>query len=183
LTAFFIGVGLSSPTVRADDKPANPKPFKHQITGLFCPEREQHLRDAFAQMPQFKLVSIDFQNAEATVEYDPAKTWPNEKPERYVSIMNDELGRVSRGTFGVKPLRTKPIDKLKRIEIAVVGLDCLGCSYGAYRTIYQLPGVETATADFKKGKVTALIDPEKIDRAKLEAALKAGGVELEAAGK
>jgi hypothetical protein len=41
-----------------------------------------------------------------------------------------------------------------------------------------VPGVERATADFKAGKVVALIDPTKADRAKLEEALKKGGVEL-----
>jgi hypothetical protein len=40
--------------------------------------------------------------------------------------------------------------------------------------------VERATASFREGLVTALIDPDKIDRAKLEAALVKRGVQLKA---
>ena len=39
-------------------------------------------------------------------------------------------------------------------------------------------GVEMATASFKEGRVTALINPEKIDRVELETALKQRGVQL-----
>jgi hypothetical protein len=164
--------------VRADDAPAALKPIKHQITGLFCPEREKDLRDAFAKLPKFKLLGIDYENAEVTVEYDPQKIWPGEKPERYPELFGNEIGSVSRYSFRAKPLHTKPVDKLKRVQIPVAGLDCLGCCFGAYRLIYELPGVEMATADFKRGLVTALIDPEVIDQAKLEAALEKGGVEI-----
>jgi copper chaperone CopZ len=174
---------VSSATLQAADKPSAPKQFRHQITGLFSPDREQDLREVFAKLPKFKLVSIDYKNAEAIVEYDPAKLWPGEKPERYLEIFHGELQNASRGTFGAKPLRTLPLEKLKWIEIPVEGLDCKGCSFAAYQMIYQLPGVETATASFKEGKVTALIDPAKTDRAKLEKALQQGGVQIKAATK
>jgi hypothetical protein len=36
--------------------------------------------------------------------------------------------------------------------------------------------VERATASFREGRVTALIDPQKTDRAKLKAALQRRGV-------
>ncbi len=172
---------VGSRIAQAQDQPANPKPIKHQITGLCCPEREKDLREAFAKLPKFKLIAIDYENAEVTVEYDPAKIWPGEKPERHVELFSNEIGSVSRFTFRAKPLRTKPMDKLKRIEIPVAGLDCPGCSFGAYRIIFELPGVETASVDFKKGLVTALIDPEQIDRDKLKAALQKSGVDIETA--
>jgi hypothetical protein len=47
-----------------------------------------------------------------------------------------------------------------------------------YEAIYRMEGVEQATADFKKGLVTAWIDPAKVDPAKLEAALRSRGVTL-----
>lgn len=161
-----------------EDQPAKPQRIKHQITGLFMPEREQDLRVLFEKLPQFTLVSIDYANAEAVLEYDPAKVWPNEKPENFSELLNNHLRGQSRGSFGAKPLRTTPLEKLKMIEIPVVGLDCKGCSYAAYEMIFKLPGVERATVSFKDGKVTALIDPEQTDQSKLEEALKKGGVEL-----
>jgi copper chaperone CopZ len=181
----LLGVCLSLPMPRANgqDDSAKPQRIKHQITGLFMPEREQDLRDLFEKLPQFKLASVDYANAEVILEYNPAKVWPNEKPERLPELLNNHLRGRSRGSFGAKPLRTTPLEKLKQIEIPVVGLDCKGCSYAAYEMIFKLPGVERATASFKSGKVTALIHPEQTDQSKLEEALKKGGVEIPAATK
>ena len=154
---------------------------KHQITGLFMPERERDLREAMEKVPQIKLVSIDFKNAEATFEYDPAKVFPGAKPEQVVQRFDNLLKSASNSTFGIKPLRSLPLEKLRLIEIPVAGLDCKACCLAAYESVYKLEGVERATASFKEGRVTALIDPEKTDRAKLEAALKQRGVSLEIA--
>src|SRR5262249_16441621 len=91
----------------------------------------------------------------------------------------ENLLRTASGhTFAIKPLRTIPLDKLQLIEIPVAGLDCKACSLAAYEAIYKLEGVERATASFREGRVTALIDPTKTDRTKLEAALKKRGVEV-----
>lgn len=171
---------LASAITNADDKAEPPKPIKHQITGLFSKDREKDLRDAFEKLPDFKLVSIDFKSAEASFEYDPAKAFPNAKPEQIVERFDNLLRNATRHTFGVKPLRTIELEKLKRIEIPVAGLDCKACGLGAYEAIYRLKGVETATASFKDGLVTAFIDPEKIDRLELEMALKQRGVQLKA---
>ncbi len=154
------------------------EPIKHQITGLFSTEREADLRETFKELPEFKLVGIDFKNAEASFEYDPANVFPNAKPEQVIERFDNLLRQASRHTFGIKPLRSLPKDKLTLIEIPVVGLDCKGCCLGAYDAIYKLPGVEMATASFKLGRVTALINPEKIDRVELETALKQRGVQL-----
>ena len=176
LAQFTLSLALSA-VATADDKPTA-EPIKHQITGLFSADREADLRETFKQLPEFKLVSIDFKNAEASFEYDLAKVFPNAKPEQVIERFDNLLRQASRHTFGVKPLRSLPKDKLTLIEIPVVGLDCKGCSLGAYDAIYRLPGVETATASFKEGRVTALINPEKIDRIELETALKQRGVQL-----
>jgi len=165
-------------TAVSDDQPTSSSGIKHQITGLFSADREKDLHDVFENLPDFKLVKIDFENAEATIEYDPAKVFPGAKPEQIVEQFDNRLKGASNHTFGVKPLRTIEKDKLKRIEILVAGLDCKACSLGAYDAIYRLKGVECATASFKGGRVTALINPEMIDRTELEMALKQRGVEI-----
>ena len=156
------------------------KGFAAQIDGLFEPTREQDLKDLFAtKLPHLRLVSVDFATANATVAYDPLKTWPGQKAEKLPELLSNELGGPSRGTFRAKPISTTPADKLATVEIAVAGCPCRGCSYAAYRMVFQLPGVERATASFKAGKVTALVDPTKADRARLEEALKKGGVDVQ----
>ena len=160
--------------------PASAQPIQHQITGLFSTDRAEDLREAFAKIPQVKLLKIDFKNAEATLEYDPTKVFPNTKPDQVLQKLDSALKMASNHTFGIKPLRTVPLEKLKWIEIPVVGLDCKACCLAAYESIYKLEGVEQATASFRDGLVTALIDPGKTDRARLEAALKKKGVQLTA---
>jgi len=148
----------------------------HQVTGLFMPEREADLREAAAKLKEAKLVRIDVKKAEAVFDYDVKKFG---KPDQAIKKLDQMLRDVSAGTFGVKPLCTKP-DKLKWIEIPVAGLDCKACTWVAYEAVYMLDGVERATASFRDGKVTALIDPAKTDRSKLEAALKKRQVQVKA---
>jgi copper chaperone CopZ len=171
---------LSAPAWAEEKKTDAAKRIKHQITGLFAPEREQDLREVFATIPQVKLISIDFKNAEATLEYDPAKAFPNAKPEEVLQRLDNLVKSASYHTFGVKPLRTTPLEKLKLIEIPVAGLDCKACCLATYEAVARLDGVERATASFREGRVTALIDPQKTDREKLEAALKRLGVAFNA---
>jgi len=162
----------------ADDKPAMPQTVRHQVTGLFSPDRVDDLREAMVEMPDIKLISVEYDKAEAVFEYDPAKAFVGAKPDQVVERFNNTLRGVTRGTFGIKPLAALPPDKLQRIEISVVGLDCKGCSLGAYEAVYKLDGVERATASFKTGLVIALVDPTKTNRAALEEALKQRRVEL-----
>jgi hypothetical protein len=162
----------------ADDQAAPPQLVKHRITGLFSPEREQDLRKVFEKLPAIKLVKIDFENSEASFDYDPAKVFPGAKPEQIVERFDNELRNASNHSFGVLALCTLPKDKLTLVEIPVIGLDCKACCLGAYEAIYRLKGVERATASFKEGRVTALIDVDKISRVELEMALKQRGVQL-----
>jgi copper chaperone CopZ len=173
-----LGTVLAVAAAGAEDKHGPPGTVKHQITGLFMKEREQDLREAVEKMPQIKLVSVDFASAEATFEYDPAKAFPGAKPGQIVERLDNLLKSASNHTFGVKPLRSLPLDKLREVEIPVAGLDCKACCLAAYEAIYKMDGVEKATASFREGRVTALIDPEKTDRARLEDALKKRGVQL-----
>jgi copper chaperone CopZ len=169
---------LLIPGAAADDKPVAPQPIKHQITGLFMKERAQDLREAVDKIPKIKLVSIDFENAEAAFAYDAAQAFPGAKPDQIVGRLDSALKSASNHTFGIKPLRSVPLEKLQLIKIPVAGLDCKACSLAAYEAVAKLDGVERATASFREGLVTALIDPGKIDRAKLEEALKKLGVQL-----
>jgi copper chaperone CopZ len=171
----LVPVALAAP--KEDPVPAR---VKHQVTGLFSKDRVQDLREVFAEIPGVKVIDIDFANAEATLEYVPAKLFPNAKPDQFVQRLDALVKSASHHTFGVKPLRSVPKDKLKLIEIAVGGLDCKACALAAYEAVYKLDGVETATVDFRAGRLTALIDPEKIDQGKLEAALKKKEVKIQA---
>lgn len=155
----------------AEDKADGTPAIKHQVTGLFSQERVSDLQKTVEKMPGLQLVSVDFATAEATFKYDPAKLFPNTNPEQAVEQFDNLLKQASRHTFGIKPLCKIPREKLKRIEIPVVGLDCKACSLAAYEIVYRLEGVEQATASFKEGLVTAWIDPEKTKPEMLEEAL------------
>lgn len=162
----------------AEDKPAEPAPVKYRVTGLFSTDRQADLREVMQELPEVALVSIDFKTSEASFRFDAAKAFPGAKPEQIVERFDNRLRTVSRSTFGIQALCTIPRDKLKFIEIPVIGLDCKGCCLGAYEAINKLDGVEQATASFKDGLVTAWIDPKKIDQLALEDALKKRNVQL-----
>jgi hypothetical protein len=162
----------------ADDKPAKTERFTYRVTGLFAPDRVEDLRAAFTEIPGITLLSIDYEEAEMTVAFAPAKAFPGSKPEQWVERVNDRVRAASGHTFGVKPRRTVPREKLQSMTIPVAGLDCKACCLAAYEAVAAIDGVERATASFKDGKVTALIDPRRTERAKLEEALRKRGVSL-----
>jgi hypothetical protein len=152
--------------------------FKHQVTGLFSKDREPDLQVAAAKLEKVQLVSIDFANAEATFAYDPAKAFPGAKPEQIVERLDNALKSVSNQTFGIRPLRATPLDKLTKVEIAVGVLDCKACCLAAYEAVLNVPGVEMATASGREARVVAWINPEKTNRTALEEALKQRGVQI-----
>ena len=163
----------------ADDTPAEPQPVKHRVTGLFSPDREADLKKVFAEkISEVKLVSIDFKNSEATFVYDADKLFNKPKPEQLIERFDNLLRTHTLGTFGIRAVCATPKDKLKFIEIPIVGLDCKGCCLAAYESVYKIEGVEQATANFKDGLVTAWIDPKKTNQSDLEDALKKRNVQL-----
>lgn len=161
--------------IGADPIP-QPQNFTHRVTGLFSPDREADLRAALQAIPDVKLVHLDFEHAEAVFSYDPAVAFNGVKAEGIVERFNEMLRRASHHSMGIAPLDTTPKAKLTPIEIPVTGLDCKACSLAAYEMIYKIDGVAAATASFKQGRVTALIDTNRTDRSALEAALKKRGV-------
>ena len=71
-----------------------------------------------------------------------------------------------------------PREKLQKLELAVVGLDCKACSFAAYQTVMRLEGVEQCEVLFRETRVTAWVDASKIDKAKIEMALKEKGLKI-----
>jgi hypothetical protein len=172
----------------ADDKqPAKAEPkverITYRVTGLFSPDREKDLRAGFEELPDFKLIAVKFDEAEITIEFAPSKLWPKEKPERITELVNDRVRAATNYTFGVKPRREIPRDKLQQVVIPAAGCNCPACNLAAYEAVANLEGVYQATSSFKNGQITALIDPNKTDRAKLEDALRKKGVDLGKPGK
>lgn len=161
-----------------DDKPAKDERVTYRLLGLFSKDREKDLKLAFEDLPEFTLVSVDFENAEVTLAFAPGKLFPGQKPDRVAELVNDRVRGASGHTFGIKPRRTVPREKLERVEIAAGFLDCKACCLAAYEAVAALDGVEQATASAKEGRVTALIDPKRTDREKLEAVLKQKGATL-----
>lgn len=155
-----------------------PATIKLRVMGLFSPDRETDLREVMLKIPDAKLLSIDYANAEVVFEYDPTKSFEKAKPEKIPERLDNAVRTNSYSTFSIKPLSTTPKDKLQKCAIGVVGLDCKGCALAAYESVARIEGVEQATASFKDGLVTARFDPEKTNRGALEEALTKARVEL-----
>ena len=98
---------LAATTVVAQSPPPLPEgPYTYRVLGLFSKDREADLRAAFELMPEFKLSKVDFDYAEITVAFAPAKLFPGQKADRVTELVNDRLRQASHHTFGVKPRST-----------------------------------------------------------------------------
>jgi copper chaperone CopZ len=160
----------------AQEKTPKVERLTYRVTGLFSPEREKDLRSAFQGLADFKLIDVNYADAEITIEFAPAKLFPGQKPERVTELVEEKVRSATNHTFGVKPRRTIPRDKLKEVTIPVAGCDCKACNLATYEAVSGIDGVFQATANLKEGRVTALIDPSKTDQGKLEESLKKRGV-------
>jgi copper chaperone CopZ len=145
----------------ADKQPTGPQTFTHRVAGLFQPDRADELREAMKDHPRAKLDSVDYDKAQATFTYDPKQV--------SAESLSGSLGGKG---FTILPPSTSPPDKLTPIEIGVVGLDCKGCALATYWAIYKIDGVERATVNYREGRVVAVIDPAKTNRAAIEEAMK-----------
>lgn len=175
--AALLCVWAASPLGAAD---ANPRPFVHQVTGLFSPDRVEDLRLAVAEIPQLKLRSVDFERSEATFEYDPQQLFNTTKPHQVIERLDALVRSKSRSTLGVRHASATPPEMLVKVEIPVVGLDCKGCSWAAYQIVARNEGVDRVQVSFKEGRITAWIDPSETTREFLEEMLKRRGVTLAA---
>jgi copper chaperone CopZ len=151
----------------------------YRVVGLFSKDREKALRAGFDDLaPDFKLISVNVDEAEIIVEFSPAKLWPGQNPERVAELVNDKVRQATSHTLGVKPRREIPRDKLQTVTIAARGCNCPGCNLAAYEIVAGVEGVYQATSSFKDSRITALIDPTKTDQTKLEEALRKRGVDV-----
>lgn len=173
----LLAILLASTVASAGDD-GSPGRFKHAITGLFAETRVPALKDALAKVPGVRLVSLDVDEAEAVLEYDPKKLFPDIKPEQYAQRLDNLLRAASNHTLGVRPPRTLPLEKLQKVEIAVAGLDCEACSLALYEILARVEGVELVKASFREGRAVAWIDPKKADRSKLVEALRRQEVDV-----
>ena len=170
---------LTDTAAAQDKKPASkPERITYRVTGLFDKSREAVLREAFVELTDFKLIDIDFAEAEVTLEFDPQRLYPGQKPERVAELVSDKVRGATHHTFAIHPRRTVSRDKLQEVSITASGCDCKACNLAAYEAVAAVEGVYQATASFKEGRVTVRFDPAKTDRAKLEDALRKKGVDL-----
>lgn len=177
--ALLLAAGLLSAADKG--KPA-PVTMKFQVDGLFRKDCIADLRQAMKKIEKVELVSLDYDNAEATFRFVPKEAFPHAgKPEQYVEHFNNILRHASGHTIGVKPPRATPRDRLKWVEIPVAGCHCKACDLGAYWIVTRLPGVEQGQACFQEGRVRALIDPTRISVEKIRAELKRREVDVKPA--
>ncbi|MFO0877436.1 MAG: hypothetical protein U0840_08680 [Gemmataceae bacterium] len=169
---------LAATCAQADDL-KSPRQATYRVTGLFRPDRVTDFREVMKEIPEVKLVSLDATLNEATVEFVPARAFAGaSRPIQFLQMLDNQVRSISRHTFGLYPQHSHPRPKLTQVTIRVAGCQCKACSLGAYEAIHRLSGVEQATACFTVGQVTALVDPAKIDRARLVAALKQREVDV-----
>ncbi|HLY11939.1 MAG TPA: heavy metal-associated domain-containing protein [Planctomycetota bacterium] len=154
------------------------QPVKVRVTGLFNREREADLRAAIKSLPELSIASLDFDTSEVTFSCDRVTLLGKGTEKQQLERFDTLIRNASTHTFGIRPLCATPKEKLTRIDIPVLGLDCRGCELAAYEVIFKMDGVEQATCSFKAGLMTALIDPEKTSKAALEEALKKRNVTL-----
>jgi len=177
LGTLFLAVFAAA--AHAEDKPPQPQPVTLRINGLFEPSREADLRAALEKLPAVALVSLDFEHGEGVFNYDPAVAFKDTKPENVVERFAEHLRNASHQTFSVAPRVTTPREKLSRVEVTVVPIDCKACGLALHEIVSKINGVAQALVSRKDGRIIALIDPEKTNRAALEEVLKKREVKLQ----
>jgi copper chaperone CopZ len=154
---------------------------QYRLTGLFQPDRVEDLRKQTGALQvggptdsptSVRLVDVNYDTTVVTFGYDAAsRHFKNAKPDQVRERIGNVLRNVSKGAFNIFPLSELKPEQRKEERIAVAGLDCKGCAYGAYRTVAAIDGVERATVSFKEGWLVAWIDPARTNRDALIAAL------------
>lgn len=148
-----------------------------RVTGLFMPECVSSFKSACADFREVALQQVDFETAEATFAYDPeCDLFRNASPEQIIERMNNRIRQLSRYLLGVQAAATIPRDQWERLEIPIVGLDCMACSFAVYEILVRIDGVQQATASFRNGVATVWIDPQNLDDAKIRSVLHERGV-------
>jgi copper chaperone CopZ len=183
-TILLVGIGvLSAASAGGAGAPATPpaageQTVAYHVTGLFERDRENALREAVEKIPGVRLVSVDFELGEATFAFDPAVAFRGIRPDKLLERFDQLLRNASGHLLSLRPRCATPRDKLARVEVTIAPLDCKACALAVHEIVTKIDGVEQAAVDMKTGHISALLDPDNADRARIRAALKSREVTL-----
>jgi hypothetical protein len=154
---------------------AQEEEYRCRLTSLFQPDRIEDFRTFMEEnFPEVTVQEVSYETGVATLRFDVRKLKPFQTA-KTADIARDRLSFLmrgaSRGIFSLLPLSEVPAEELGEARIPVQGLDCKGCSYGAYLAMTRVDGVEYATASFKTGEVRVRFDRRKTNLPALEEAL------------
>ncbi len=150
-----------------------------RVEGLFVPERCDSFAALFSEIPEARLLQLDYQLATALVAWAAdAQQFSGATPEQVVERLNQTIRSQSQGLFAVRQPGECPDERLQRIDIQVVGLDCMACSLALHDILAREKGVEYVQASFRMGVVSAWIDESVIGPEQLREALQKRNVTL-----
>lgn len=150
-----------------------------RVMGLFGPERVPAFEESMKQFPEARLVSVDFETAIATIQYAwQSDLFRNANSAQIAERMSNQIRQLSTGLFSLKPVDDTDHASFERVSFEIIGLDCQACSLAVQDILESTEGVIHARASFRNRLATAWIDPNKTDRAQLEAKLVQRGVTL-----
>ncbi len=128
-------------------------------------------------------MEIDPQNAAATREHmgtqfyfcsDQCAATFDADPHKYAHpepVAVEAAPVIASATTGVNPDLPGP----RRVEFPIVDLDCASCVQTVERVLQSEDGVQQAHVNFATGKAFVVYDPEKIDLAAMQQAVKKAG--------
>ncbi|MBM3967853.1 MAG: DUF1585 domain-containing protein, partial [Planctomycetes bacterium] len=150
-----------------------------RVMGLFGPERVSAFEESIKHFPEARLTNVDFETATATIQYAwQSELFRNANNAQIVERMNNQIRQLSTGLFSLKPVGDTDHASFERVSFEIIGLDCQACSLAVQEILESAEGVIHATTSFRNRVATAWIDPNKTDRAQLEAKLVQRGVTL-----
>lgn len=150
-----------------------------KVKGLFSQERVEDLKSLNDRLVDVKVEEVDFATSLVTFTcVANSNTFKNVKKEKYWEHVNNQIRNNSNHSFYLLPEDKANLTNCKKVEIAVGGLDCKACEFGAYRAVYQMKGVERTIVSFKEKKLTAWIKEDQVKKEDLEKALKNRGVTI-----
>ena len=146
-----------------------------RVTSLFQPDRVADFHALLkGHHPGIIAETVDFNTSTVTLRIDAATNPSLEKartPEQVRTLLNGMIRASSKGVFELLPVSDTPAEELIEAEIPVIGLDCKGCAFGAYRVVSKIDGVQHVTVSFKDGLIRTRFDRRKTSLEPIEAAL------------
>lgn len=180
---------ITSPAERTSEPPpATPSPTYQfdddhtvnvRVQGLFMPEQVAAFKSEMQRFPEAEVASVNYDTAVAAIRFAAeSDLFRNATPEQVVERLNDRVRQLSQGLFSVRAIGANSNAPLEKIDLPVIGLDCMACSLALHDILTRQEGVVHATASFRDGMATAWVEPGKISREDLAESLKKSGVTL-----